>query len=659
MHVNTLTQLIWTAPAWGFALIALALPVTAHLWSRRAGAPAIFPSIRLLKDTYARQARRSRWREIWLMMLRCAVVMCIVAAFTQPTWLSGQLDSPTQRADAPLSIVLDASASMQRPHRGVPLFDRAKQRAVKLVEQHIGTRPVEVIIAEAVPSKLLPQPSTNRAALIEHLQRAACTNTFADLASAVDTATSDEVHVLTDGQTTAWSRELAAIDKSLNLITLGTPTDNLAIERPRLNPASPRVGEKVALVYDLVSYHTQATTAQVTVQHDGLNHIRTHEIKPSQRITSSLTIRFRRVGFHTIRIALPTDGFASDNAITLPIHVRPTMRWHLLGAKNVDSPNHASFYLKRALPAEASSQDDAEVFVVCDPSHLNRAQVSKLMGRVASGATLLWFASADVDDLLPLQLGEMSPFVSLRSETPDRAMSLTLREADQPPWAVFEGDAASTLQTVAFTRRVVGDLTPDAVRLADWSDGRCAVAMRPHGQGCVILFSGDIQPTSTTFTRSPAFLPFIREVIKFGQPVPPALPLLHPADQAAVPLPGDRHPEGYRIIGPDGASLPFEIHTQPEQVNFIVPGVRELGLYRIMHTDQAVTGFGAMLDPRESDLRNRIDSPDAASAQTSVTTSSGQKPKGTSQPLWPWCLLAAMVLLVVEAASGRWQEERA
>jgi hypothetical protein len=71
--------------AW-LGLIAVAVPIAAHLLSRRSAKRQVFPTLRFLPASVLRPVRRSRFTDLWLLALRCLVIVVAVAAVAQPAW---------------------------------------------------------------------------------------------------------------------------------------------------------------------------------------------------------------------------------------------------------------------------------------------------------------------------------------------------------------------------------------------------------------------------------------------------------------------------------------------------------------------------------------------------------------------------------------------
>ena len=104
--------MIWQNP-WAWAGLAfLALPVLVHLLSRAPADVRQFPSLRFVEASRLPPKRRTRVRDVPLLLVRLGILAAAVAALAQPllqTKSRGAVASRTVRA-----IVVDTSASMQR-----------------------------------------------------------------------------------------------------------------------------------------------------------------------------------------------------------------------------------------------------------------------------------------------------------------------------------------------------------------------------------------------------------------------------------------------------------------------------------------------------------------------------------------------------------------
>lgn len=121
--------MLFLAPLMLFGLLAVLVPVAIHLIRRERPPKLMFGTIRFLKKTSKKLILFQRLRQIALMLLRCAVVALLAAAFARPL-----LDPRAARlvdADPQSAVVLlDLSMSM----RYGDVFGRARQAALDVLD---------------------------------------------------------------------------------------------------------------------------------------------------------------------------------------------------------------------------------------------------------------------------------------------------------------------------------------------------------------------------------------------------------------------------------------------------------------------------------------------------------------------------------------------
>ena len=102
--------MIWAAPAaWALALLA-ALPLIAHLWSRKRPAALPFPTLRFLRAASPVSRRLRRVQDWPLLLLRLAIVVVICAAAAGPT-LDARWRQQAWRSRLHRVIVVDADVA--------------------------------------------------------------------------------------------------------------------------------------------------------------------------------------------------------------------------------------------------------------------------------------------------------------------------------------------------------------------------------------------------------------------------------------------------------------------------------------------------------------------------------------------------------------------
>jgi hypothetical protein len=116
------------APAFLAGLAAIAVPVLIHLIHRERRVVVPFPSLMFLQRIPYRSVRRQKLRHLLLLLLRCAALALLVAAFSRPFFARRQNAIATSGARQ-VVILLDHSASMGYGDRWTKARDAAKKVA--------------------------------------------------------------------------------------------------------------------------------------------------------------------------------------------------------------------------------------------------------------------------------------------------------------------------------------------------------------------------------------------------------------------------------------------------------------------------------------------------------------------------------------------------
>ena len=167
----------WQNPG-AFALLAvLVLPVLAHLLSRAPATLRSFPSLRFIDRSRLSPRRRTRPRDLLLLLLRMAILAAAVTALAGPSIANDGGSTRLVRA-----IVLDSSASMARPVRGGgTMLDSARRIAAAITGAGGDDAASSLVVQTAAPSAALPsvvawlgtQPGTHEIVILSDFQRGA------------------------------------------------------------------------------------------------------------------------------------------------------------------------------------------------------------------------------------------------------------------------------------------------------------------------------------------------------------------------------------------------------------------------------------------------------------------------------------------------------
>lgn len=222
-------------------LTAAAIPAILHLLTRRLPPTVAFPAVRYLRETEREQSRRIKLRHLLLLLLRTALIACVVFAAARPVASVGvgAYHPPTA-----LGLIVDNSLSSGAVVDGRRVVERLAGRARETVRQLTEQDRLWLVLADGVPRRL------GRSEALAVLDSVTPSHRRLDLGGAVralaavvsrDPLPEREVVVLSDLQRSAWS---AGETPNVRVLawTPGLALANRSIDSARTEPPvwSPR-----------------------------------------------------------------------------------------------------------------------------------------------------------------------------------------------------------------------------------------------------------------------------------------------------------------------------------------------------------------------------------------------------------------------------------
>lgn len=118
-------------PGFLLAALAIAIPIIIHLFYFRRFKKVYFTNVRFLKEIKDETASRSRLRNLLVLLARITAILLLAGAFAQPFIPRGEEADVGPKA---VGIYIDNSFSMQSLSRDVSLLQLAKIKATQIVE---------------------------------------------------------------------------------------------------------------------------------------------------------------------------------------------------------------------------------------------------------------------------------------------------------------------------------------------------------------------------------------------------------------------------------------------------------------------------------------------------------------------------------------------
>ncbi len=203
---------LFTNPWLLFGLVGIALPVIAHLLSRRKFDIVEWGAMQFLNPS-RKTRRRLKLEEMLLLMLRIGLISLIVFAVTRPVVPSGWFGGFRSSGSRTVVLVIDGSNSMARSDGVNSLHQNAIRRATEFLQTLSGDDNVALIDARDIPRSVIESPLRDTKSVEDQLKRLPPPGGACAMLAAVEKAigilgrsssAAREVVVFTDRQANGW-----------------------------------------------------------------------------------------------------------------------------------------------------------------------------------------------------------------------------------------------------------------------------------------------------------------------------------------------------------------------------------------------------------------------------------------------------------------------
>jgi hypothetical protein len=676
-------------------LLAAAIPILIHLFTRRKVKTVSFSTLRFIKELQRRKIRYLKLRQILLLILRTLAVLFLVLAFARPALKQTQ---GILSADAPASVavILDNSLSMGLQVEGQPLFEIARQRALEIVDLFKEGDEIYLIYPQRSPrlahDGAIRQPQAARD-LIESTE---LSDAGTDLVGAIRLAVEQlgssrfvnrEIYLISDLQRSGIRATVAAASDSLQI-----PEDVKLFVVPitgggRLNLAIDSVG-----VVNQIIERGRVTEVAATVRNTGSLPLRErliHLYLEGKRVGQDAVtlepgatkrVLFRivpdRAGITTGYARLEEDDLPQDNRRYFVFRIPEQINVLLVGNRPADTralrlalrPDEKSAtYIRvrqlRTVELNRATLSTADVVFLVNLPNLDDNLGVSLREFVRQGGGLVIFLGSDADvrdynDKLLRRL-EMPLLTKAMGSLEGSEAFLTFGKIDfgHPIFhGVFEEENARIESPrIRFAFDVARD-TPHETIIA-YGNGAPFLAEGGVGAGRVLLFTTALEDSWSDLPVRGIFAPLVNRSVTYlagrGQSKTQILRVgsdlvYQPKQVGESALFAVEKPDGDQVrVKPDVSAGKYTIRFAETQ---------RAGIYKVLAGERQVAAFAVNPPPEESDLTPA--DPD----ELKEITGTGRffvVAKGASldevvrqsrygRELWRLFLLAALACLLIE-----------
>ena len=670
--------------------LAVVVPIALHLLHRRRPQPIMFGTLRFLQTAIAQSRRSHRLTQGLTLLMRVLIILLLAAAFARPFLRKSGLIPAGHRT---VLLVIDGSASMQTMEGGRNYFEHARAWALSLLDGlQDGDRVALIAPGTAVPRIVFPPVSDSkavRAALLElscGYGTAPLGETLVDvLTKGGESLSNAEIHVFSDFQISCWDKTVAA----------GLADE---LKRRSMNVFFNRVGLKSANDAGLAAVRFMPEA----ILEDGRFHVEA-EIQAGESYLGTDTVKLRigeeekaqatvvmspggrEKGMMNVTVDATAEADAAGCLELDADMFDLNNRWYFslprltgLSALLVNGTDDGrdSSYLKHALnpggvasamiiPKETdwsgflSMGDLGEqvIVFVCNPSPLEEAAARQIINYVKGGGVAVIFpggnepgrinseslAKLDAWKDLKIRYFEFAEAKNLEVVTEDRNGVVTQRieAALRSPWSFL-------------VRRVLRFQAADG-SMMQFKDGGSMMLRRKLGEGELWLCGVSANRDWSDWPLHPMFFIFVQELSRQAAGLRQRSLMTEVGGELNMYMAGGELRRTFAVTGPDGAARMVEAEREAAGRPFVLTGFNEPGLYRLTSGDfvrmaavNVPSGEMVLTYWRGEDLCRSL--PDVAVAYTESHDELRRELLGMrqSRPLWPWLLLGAFVLSMVE-----------
>ncbi len=394
-------------PGFLIALSVLAIPVILHLFHFRRFKKVYFTNVRFLQEVKEETSRRSRLRNLLVLLMRLLAFTFLVLAFAQP-YLPAP-DTEVNQGQNAISVFIDNSFSMEAMSQDVPLLEKARQRAREVVEAYSVEDQFQVLTNNFEGRHQRLVSKEDALSLIEEIQITPEVRRLSSVISRQEQALntgrnpnqisyliSDFQRNITDLET--WQDTLVEI----NLVPLQAVQErNISIDSAWFDAPVQMMNQTNELIVRVRNHSAQdADNVRLSMRYDGQNKpVGTFSVPARSAVTDTANITILRTGWHQ----------AVLNITDYPVQFDDTYYFSFPVAENIDvlviNDNVPNRYLNAAFESisyfSATNQDSRnldygsfsryQMIILNDLADISSGLSSELRQYVENGGNLLVF----------------------------------------------------------------------------------------------------------------------------------------------------------------------------------------------------------------------------------------------------------------------------
>ena len=529
-------------PLFLFGLLAAAIPLLIHLWSRRQAVTVDFSSLMFLVAAHRQNVRRLQLKQLLILLLRMLIVALIALALARP-FLTLGLPLAAVRAKTDVVIVLDNSYSMGYQDVDGVWFEKAKTLATDVVRSLRHGDSASLILMSDIPQPVFRQLTPDVESVITAIQKAELSYRATNVQPSIElaheilsesTQQNKELYLISDFAQNGWVNWGVIPNRSGSRIILLPVSErvphNTNIEE--ILPSHQLIGVDLPFHLNaMIKNYSDVPISQTTLTFfvgDQKRKTQTFSATADESIVTTLTQTFSAPGTHTGYFELTNDRLNADN--------RRYFALEALGEIRVLCVSEQTEYLKLALnplenkrtvgalvkssmiqptactPAEFEMfpLEGYDIILLADVPKISTKAQAQLSDFIRQGKSIIVFVSDNYNlSWAPAQFGQ--PIIW---QIPQQVSKY---EETHPIFEIFSENIFSGQYGPQFYQSMTAAPASDATVIARFGDDTPFLIERREGKSHILFFNCSLQqqPNSSELLVNPYFLPLLQHSVLY------------------------------------------------------------------------------------------------------------------------------------------------
>ncbi|MDP3025960.1 MAG: BatA and WFA domain-containing protein [candidate division Zixibacteria bacterium] len=618
-----------------WALLAVAIPISIHLFSRQRVKKIDFSSLIFLKSLEKTRLRAIKIKSLILLLIRSLIILFVVLAFARPSARTGFASKLGANAKSSLLFLIDNSYRMGYETKKGSLLSLALKKGEELLKTYQEGDELYLVTYNSIPQKFLFYPTFDSSLISRALRETELTFEPANLDRgskagfdllAQSKNENKEIYLFTELK----NRELPFLerwnkifkDKGMKLFLVRLSDElkeNWGIKKIEVEGALEK--ETPFEIKGVVVNYSQKPVQSLllSLYLDGKRVSQTNlDLKGGEEKKFDFTQQTIEAGLHSGYVEISDDNLLADNkrffAFNLPEKIEVLL---------VEDKGGKEDYLRLALNPKGEGKNQIELTQI-DSKFFSRAELSNYQVIVFSslsgigsedlkrldkflnsgGGVLFFFGKGEEDVYAEVCRKYLNSTLKGKSDFSGKGQGfLTLEKMDlfHPVFQPYKGLDKTKFPQLKFFS--IYEVTPGkkAKVLANFSSGVPALLESSSGSGKVLAFLSSYEPEFSDLGEHTIFVPFIRRSVEY------LCSSLFSSEEFLVGEKIRKEFESPKIgkvelVDPDNFKVALIPEPFKDKLVLKLDEMKKPGIYKLQSGDEVIDQIAVNLDTRDSDF---------------------------------------------------------